>query len=1172
MRRLLAFICAAWLVTVAVPRSASAQWLSIVNEVSAVSREGEVARGVVSFNQGELHHLDALHIVGWNGLRWSDVPAQVVPVGRSHLDGSINHALVLIKNTAPLTGAWQTAWYYAYVSPFGCFDPSACPLTVENPIKIRCYAGSFEVECGSAYDRLCVDGGGDASDALRVCFDPADFRLPNFAQVGSTPMISGDDASFILSARTETANTLLPGFSTHVDAGVAAPAPLANTAGYGLDNFNLPIDGGTALPGAVSGTETYCTRESCADLGGAVSLTVEESGPLRAVIRVSKSHPGPGRFGFIARIYVYHGESYFRVEYTLVNEEEARCTGNTVFTPYKHIERFAYSLRPASTTTRSPGGGATQTAMPQGPFAPGLAPLAGAIVPGRDPVTSGGWMMATDEAAADHPSVAVAHRYFEQTGPKRLGYNATEGIFSDLLFNPPSGTTADATRAHRQIAIAGGHARTYEFVVQLSRGASRHRTGEALRAIASRELLLAQDPLYASTHEAHFHSAPEQSFPALAAYHENGRRTERGEVTSNEADLGLAWFSGDRDFGANAWGGGVGGSFQQGQYGPAHAMFMRFRSSGKLEDLRRGEDMLRFAMDSSVVNWAVLPSGARPLGGANPAWVCHDSYLPGARQPRNGGAADGITSGWSPAYTYTATNSNMYLYVNDLVNYYFLTGNRRVVDLLAQIPSWPEFRLGDVVPGRAGFSREFFVPFVAYMDAWEAIGTNEVFRSDRIPPPAPILYKENEARDATRDLSLSDAITFFAGIQSMHDVAVRRSVTAVRNRSDPATNDYMFLDGWHVHGRVGDRYAPWVSTDPSAPAFPVAWEAGRDASGQLLCPSLLRSTLSGASLDCFPTQVPSLGSGILTPWHMPHAAEALFRYHVATGCMDSVYQIRDLVALQHSFRSPFGAFQGSPLHRDERLQPIHDHVASSAAYLFLLETRVNPGPPWAFQTAYGRLIEASPSVDFRLSFRRRPIYGLVALDADLYPFLHAWQSSVFAPGDLPLVAALAIDTSMQQYVLDHPSIGAVRTDFTRATPGSNPRQIFWDIFDRVPLLKPPAAPNPALWYSPVTPFDPALSTAGAPEVYAGINALFGESLYARVRLAKPESLGEVYQGIRDQMNSHCNPWGTTYPPVPCESDLDARGLPSTSDPPRVRASVYRYAECNLPYGACQLPR
>ncbi len=82
---------------------------------------------------------------------------------------------------------------------------------------------------------------------------------------------------------------------------------------------------GRRLTHAFGGFAISSRGKTACSSGGAVELTVEEDGPLRAVITVRGRHilpDGSGFFGLAGRITAYAGKSYVEVEHKFIHDEE----------------------------------------------------------------------------------------------------------------------------------------------------------------------------------------------------------------------------------------------------------------------------------------------------------------------------------------------------------------------------------------------------------------------------------------------------------------------------------------------------------------------------------------------------------------------------------------------------------------------------------------------------------------------------------------------------------------------------------------------------------------------------------------------------------------------------------------------------------------------------------
>jgi hypothetical protein len=392
-------------------------------------------------------------------------------------------------------------------------------------------------------------------------------------------------------------------------------------------------------------------------------------------------------------------------------------------------------------------------------------------------------------------------------------------------------------------------------------------------------------------------------------------------------------------------------------------------------------------------------------------------------------------------------------------------------------------------------------------------------------------------------LSLNDAKTFMQGIQRMHIAAVRTTSPGSCGHLCVMRTDSTY---------VPNRYAPWCAGG-SCGAFPLVMTSTCDASGL--------KTTAGLCVD---DQSPNTTGSLHTPWMMHHATEALFRYWRATRDPVDLNRVRELVAHLHAFRSPFGMFLESPLHRDLRYQSAMDHVASSAAFLQIMEQESG------VSLSFNRLKEACPSVDFRLAFRQRPRFEKLGFDVDLYPFFYAWRTS----GTADTVATCAppmVSERVSNYLGTYSVAGLSDPDLS--SPTVNPRTVYWHILARIPLQY-----TSSYTFTSTVPVWDTTPNAPAPAalVSAGINDLFGQALYARIRLTSPPNLvrscpnpgtpssypcGVLYQTNRQLSGvPFLRLYAYPSPAPPSHVNPENDGLPSTADPAGVRDAVARYVQ------------
>lgn len=261
--------------------AARAQPLSVaidllVKNDQPVARVDEPARGGVALPSGAAFDPATLRVTTPDG---TCVPAQVHPLGLGWPDGSLRRVLVQLRASVPALGQ---ASYRLTQSP--CAAP-APPYTMSvtevfkpNEVPIR--------------NEVRVDTGVIAFTVSRV-----DLRLPNKLWYGGR-LVLDEGATLRMSAIRESMATALgtDGASGFND-GRGQVNPALRTFGLRDDVWSAQWAGRLA--------------DYAPQLRGPATVTVEESGPLRVVLRVATAAPadapasGAGTVGLVARIYAY---------------------------------------------------------------------------------------------------------------------------------------------------------------------------------------------------------------------------------------------------------------------------------------------------------------------------------------------------------------------------------------------------------------------------------------------------------------------------------------------------------------------------------------------------------------------------------------------------------------------------------------------------------------------------------------------------------------------------------------------------------------------------------------------------------------------------------------------------------------------------------------------------
>ncbi|HJN18024.1 MAG TPA: hypothetical protein QGH10_21170, partial [Armatimonadota bacterium] len=411
-------------------------------------------------------------------------------------------------------------------------------------------------------------------------------------------------------------------------------------------------------------------------LSGPVNITVEERGPVRAVLRVERAaEKTEGDVGFVARIYAYAGKKYLRVEFTLESYEQfipvpAEPSYQAICNS-KHIREFSYRLRlyeSADAIKFGGSDGALQAEARAGlalqqlePGAFSVRDAAGAVIAEAD--RAPGWMTAD---FGSH-SVGLATKWFWETAPKVLGYDAGAGEMSLELWPedaPGSG-----------YPIPAGRVKTYEFMLGVDT------PGPELSAIARAELRAYPDPEYVTSTGATHRFVPlaDRRFSKQADYVRNTRDQAEAARLYGDIDFGdqIGWNADER------W---------NGYHGTTHEWFVFYLASGEPELFRIAEQETWHSIDVDTQHWGYMP-GCREAEYARK----HDHVCP---RPIQGGIKV-----WSFGE----------------VDYYFLTGRRRVLESIKRNAQFL-LNCGGVVNHVFTPERATSLPFLHLAYIYEAIG------------------------------------------------------------------------------------------------------------------------------------------------------------------------------------------------------------------------------------------------------------------------------------------------------------------------------------------------------------------------------------------------------------------------------------------------------------------
>ncbi len=609
----------------------------LVEEDQGIHREREPVCGGIPLPQGAVMRAADLRVRTADGKL---IPSQAHQLGLAWPDGSLRWALVQFQAAAPANAIARFTLETANTK--GAPRPPA-RLQVEER----------------------TDGVMITTGPLRAYFDRRHCRLPNKVWINAKGVFTGKDlvldegAQFDLVADRE-AMTLDEFKHTGIDPNELSNFGLADAGKRVWNKLTRDIDYSQALTGAVQ-------------------ITVEESGPLRAVLRIEKAgEKREGEMGFVARVYAYAGHTALRVEMTLQSYEQfipvsakpydmAICNG-------KHIRKFTYRLRPAfgqaqrvevggeqNTHTLS---GAQDVVMRQ--LLPGNYALLtdeGTVVERGEHAP--GWMTAQGQAH----DITLASKWFWQIAPKRMTYAPANGeIALELWPSSAKGTG---------YPLMAGRERTYEFVLGFDM------PGAQASAMARAELRPIAEPEYLTATGATHRFVPlqDERFSIYRTYVENTLRRMYAQR-----------LYGDIDFGDQ--GGWLGLESRWNDYhGVSHEWMMFYLASAKPEHFRLAEAAVWHSLDVDTQHWG---------------------YNPGCREAEYARPQDHICA--SPI------QGGIKMWIFGEIDYYLLTGKRRVWESLKNSQDFL-MHCGGSTPETFTNERATALPFTYLCYLYEVMGT-----------------------------------------------------------------------------------------------------------------------------------------------------------------------------------------------------------------------------------------------------------------------------------------------------------------------------------------------------------------------------------------------------------------------------------------------------------------
>jgi len=614
-----------------------------LHEDQGVGRDGEPVAGGIPFPQGAV--LDAGHIRIYDP-EDRPVPCQAHQLGITWPDGSLRWALVQFQGSV---AANETASYTLRVEPHGRVP------SVPTKVTVRDLGGHVLVATGP----------------LQFSLSRVNFRLPNRAWVSESGTFDDEDKVLDNSAAIKLIAdhehmTREEFEATGRDAKELASFGLADAGEFTFNRIERGID--------------YSNR-----FAGLVEIEIEESGPLRAVLRIEKAGEKPAEdLGFVARVYAYAGKRLLRIELSVINYDEFIrvpskdpkepswrhfCISNT-----KHVRRYTYSLMPLLGEVR-----AVELGTNVGARSLPASQTAGLVQYSHEACTlrSGeitedlkgpapGWI----EVQGTAHGLALASKYFAETYPKALSYEPDSGLVGIDLW--PSDTPGSG------YPLAPGRMRTYEFLLAFDM------PGDELSGMARAELRPYPDPEYVTATGATHRFVPlqDERFSKYARYVERTYDTDLQNRLYGDIDYGdqIGWNADQR------W---------NGYHGVTHEWFLFYLASGEPRYFRVAEATVWHSMDVDTFHCGPL-SGAREAEYGRK----HDHVCPSAIQ--------GSIKVWNFGE----------------VDYYFLTGKRRVWENLRENARWL-MKCGGVTEGNLVPERATSLPFLHLCYMYEALGSEQ---------------------------------------------------------------------------------------------------------------------------------------------------------------------------------------------------------------------------------------------------------------------------------------------------------------------------------------------------------------------------------------------------------------------------------------------------------------
>jgi len=443
-------------------------------------------------------------------------------------------------------------------------------------------------------------------------------------------------------------------------------------------------------------------------------MVVEQSGPVRACLRVSGSHGDPDgnkMFRFVARVHAWRGRPYVRVFYTLVNDRQ-----DALMARFDRLCAFFLVRAPGKGWCLVNGRHVDKGRAFQVDESHYL--LDGKPAGRR----ACGWVA----AGADEGGMAVGLREFWQNWPKAIGAESAPlaaRLDLDLFPELPAGLydgkpLEEESKLYYYLrggkyTLKIGVAKTHEFWIKYLPGKPDVKELADFFQAAEDPLLATCEPAYACATKAagEFPPADPKKF---AGYDEALERSLEGHLKrrDQQREYGLLNY-GD-------WYGERGVNWGNLEYDLAHGLFLQYLRTGDRRYFLRAEQAARHHIDVDVVH-AVNPLVKNPWGvppRVGDVWLHCVGHT--------GGYYEDAPLPVSRTYQMGHSTNFGHVWVSGDLDYYHLTGDRRARDVSIQIAD----AMASHMPTRYGTHiRALGWPMILVLDAYEATGDKKYLKA-----------------------------------------------------------------------------------------------------------------------------------------------------------------------------------------------------------------------------------------------------------------------------------------------------------------------------------------------------------------------------------------------------------------------------------------------------------